>query len=219
MMIDTELVKCCVERLKSYPCEGFLLGGGNSKADLLFVGEAPGRDELTTQKPFTGKAGASLNEYLSELALTRDDIYVTSTVRSRPYKHDDKSKLKPIKQRANRTPTQKEVLAHAPLLDETIAIMKPKVIVTLGAIALKRLTGNELSLKNVHGQAFCTQLLKLPSLQANRLERIGEKHVLFPTFHPAAVFYNPSLKRVIRMDMLALKELLTFQGVYQSNMR
>lgn len=187
-MINAELIKHCQERLKPYPCEGFLLGGGNRNADLLFVGEAPGRDELTTQKPFTGKAGASLNRYLSELELTRDDIYVTSTVRSRPYKHDEKSKLKPVEQRGNRTPTQKEVLAHAPLLDETIAIIKPKVIVVLGAIALKRLTGNELSLKKVHGQAFCTQLLRLPSLEATRLERVGEKHVLFPTFHPAAIF-------------------------------
>lgn len=207
-MISKQLQELGKKRIAPYPCEGFLLGGGNEEADILFVGEAPGRDELQTHRPFTGRAGANLTGFLKEAGLNREDIYITSVVRSRPYKHDVKSSKKPIEERGNRTPTQKEIVAHAPLLDEMIKQLDPKLIVTLGAIALKRLVGPSLNLQDVHGKPFCTRLLQLPSLESSKLVRGERQQHVFPTFHPASVFYNPTLATEITNDMRQLRSVL-----------
>ncbi|WP_059103937.1 uracil-DNA glycosylase [Shouchella shacheensis] len=215
-MISSKLMVEVKKRMEPYPCEGFLLGGGDEKASVLFVGEAPGRDEVMTGKPFTGKAGQILDTYFHRLNLQRDDVYISSTVRSRPYKTDKKSAQKPIEKRGNRKPTQAEIIAHAPLLDAQIEAIAPKVIVTLGGVALHRLVGPDAKISIIHGRPFCTQIRMLKHWDDKRLSRGEQWHIVFPTFHPASVFYNPSLKQEIAGDMQQLRKLLQVEGIYES---
>lgn len=98
-------------------------GEGNRKAELLFVGEAPGRDEDLQGRPFVGRAGALLTKIIKAMNFSREEVYITNVVKCRP-PH-------------NRTPTRKEIMSCYPYLLEQIELIKPKVIVALGGVAAK----------------------------------------------------------------------------------
>ncbi len=114
-------------------------GEGNKKAEILFVGEAPGADEDRIGRPFVGNAGQFLSEMMRSIGFSRDKVYITNIVKCRPP--------------GNRDPLPSEIKACIPYLKEQIKIIKPKLIVLLGRHALEIfLPGKKIS--SAHGQAF-----------------------------------------------------------------
>jgi len=118
------LHKTSCEEEKNFVC---LWGYGNKDADIVFVGEAPGADEIVEEIPFVGSAGQLLSKYLKIVGIKRPDVWITNTVKCRPEE--------------NRKPKPMEVRACTPYLDYEIATIKPKVIAALGAVALNRVLG------------------------------------------------------------------------------
>lgn len=155
-----------------------VFGTGNPTAQLMFIGEAPGRDEDREGEPFIGRAGKLLTKIIEAMGLSRQDVYITNVVKSRPPN--------------NRTPTiqERETCKKLILLKE-IDIIKPKIICTLGAPSTQALLGDEVKISRVRGQFF---------------EWNG--HRIIPTYHPAYLLRNPSEKRTVWEDMKKImKEL------------
>lgn len=148
-----------------------VFGVGNPNARLMFVGEGPGRDEDKHGEPFIGRAGKLLTKIIEAMGFTRDDVYISNTVKCRPP--------------ANRTPLPDEskTCIDAILLHE-IAIVKPEIICTLGATATRSLLGDDIRISDVRGKF--TQL---------------EKFSVIPTYHPAYLLRNPSAKIHVWNDM------------------
>ncbi len=113
-------------------------GVGNPKADLMFIGEAPGRDEDIQGKPFVGRAGQLLTDIIKAMKLTRDDVYIANVIKCRPPE--------------NRNPEPDELDACRPWIRRQIEIIQPKVIVTLGRFALQSLTEKGYGITSVRGQ-------------------------------------------------------------------
>jgi uracil-DNA glycosylase len=99
-----------------------VIGEGSLKAKIFFIGEAPGKTEAETGKPFCGRSGKFLSEMLASIGLEREDVYITSVVKDRP--------------QDNRDPTPKEIALYGPYLDRQLEIIKPKVIVLLDTIGV-----------------------------------------------------------------------------------
>ncbi|MGG3571767.1 uracil-DNA glycosylase [Bacillus gobiensis] len=208
MDIPIELLDACKKRISPFQVEGFLLGGGSETAEIMIVGEAPGEQEIIKEIPFCGRAGVELDRFLEHAELNREEIYITSTVRSRPFRVKEKIiRGKKVIKKENRKPNKKEVIAHAPLLDYQIKKIKPYIVVALGAVAYERLTGKKEKMTEIHGQACQTPILELDSLENNQLVMGEEEYILFPTFHPASIFYNRSLLPLIYEDFEKLKQL------------
>ncbi|WP_328802609.1 uracil-DNA glycosylase [Saccharibacillus alkalitolerans] len=216
--VAEDLIKECLQRSEGYDLEGFLLGQGAIPAKIMLVGEAPGATEIVEGRPFTGQAGKVLEEYLNKLGLTRRDIYITSAVRSRPFK--DKvvagtaAGTVPRLSRSNRTPTKNEVLAHAAILDAEIEYVQPRVIVPMGNIGLHRLIGSHETISSLHGKVIEGPILRLEDPNDPRSGYVfGERsYSIFPLYHPAAVIYNRSLEQVIDRDLTALKDFLAVKN-------
>lgn len=136
-----------------------VLGTGARKAPLMFIGEAPGEKEDLAGRPFVGSAGRLLDRLLEEVGITREEIFITNIVACRPP--------------GNRTPRVKEVKAHAPWLEEQLRLVDPKVVVTLGRVAL----------------TYFIPKAKVTEVRGKRqkVERNSHKLLLLPTLHPAAV--------------------------------
>ena len=148
---------------------------------------------------------------LASIDLKREDVYITSAVRSRPYsiKHTfSKKENKEVINYPNRKPTKKEILAHAPFLDYEIKCVKPKIIVTVGTTALTRLLDDKYEISNVHGKIIeNTPILELNDKKDGYIWS-KEKYIVVPQYHPAAVFYNRKLAEVIAQDWLNVKPLI-----------
>lgn len=161
-----------------------VFGDGNPEAKLLFVGEAPGKNEDIKGLPFVGAAGKFLDEMLSSIGLKRRDIYITNIVKYRPPN--------------NRDPLPEEKLAFLPYLKKQIAIIKPKIIVTLG-----RHSGlaflPDLFISREHGQAKRIKVM---------LEHTESKLVILPLYHPAAALYNGGLRATLLEDFAVIPSLL-----------
>lgn len=112
-------------------------GVGNPNADLMFIGEAPGRDEDIKGEPFVGRAGQLLTEIIKAMKLTRDDVYIANVVKCRPPE--------------NRNPEPDELDACRPYIRRQVELIKPKVIVALGRIGLQSLTEKAYSITSVRG--------------------------------------------------------------------
>lgn len=145
-------------------------GAGNANADLMFIGEAPGRDEDLQGKPFVGRAGQLLTDIIKAMKLTRDDVYIANVIKCRPPE--------------NRNPEPDELDACRPYIRRQVAIIQPKVIVTLGRFALQSLTEKAYGITAVRGQW---------------LEYEGVK--VMPTYHPAYLLRNPAAKKDVWADM------------------
>jgi uracil-DNA glycosylase len=155
-------------------------GQGNASADLMFIGEGPGADEDMQGLAFVGAAGQLLTKMISAMGLTRDEVYICNIVKCRPPQ--------------NRTPLPEEAAACLPYLREQVALVRPKVIVLLGATAAKTLLRPDFRITREHG----------------RWEE--RKGVWFlPTYHPAALLRDESKKRDawhdLQLVMAKLKEL------------
>ena len=113
-------------------------GEGNPNADLMFIGEAPGRDEDLKGEPFVGRAGQLLTDIIKAMKLTRDDVYIANVIKCRPPE--------------NRNPEPDELEACHPYIQRQVEIIQPRVIVTLGRFALQSLTGKTYGISSARGQ-------------------------------------------------------------------
>ena len=139
------------ERSKGMRLEGINFGAGPAHPKLMIIGEAPGREEIESLIPFHGASGKELMKSLASIGLKREDVYITSAVRSRPYSVKrvfSKKENKEVVKYPNRKPTKKEILAHAPLLDFELQYAQPKIIVTVGTTALSRLLDHKYEISN-----------------------------------------------------------------------
>jgi uracil-DNA glycosylase family 4 len=113
-------------------------GVGNPSADLMFIGEAPGRDEDLQGEPFVGRAGHLLTDIIKAMKLTRNDVYIANVIKCRPPE--------------NRNPEPDELEACRPYIRRQVEIIQPKVIVTLGRFALQSLTGKDYGISSARGK-------------------------------------------------------------------
>ncbi len=172
---DCKLCKLCKGRAN------IVFGVGNPSADLMFIGEGPGADEDAQGEPFVGRAGQLLTKIIGAMGFKRGDVYIGNVVKCRPPN--------------NRNPEPDEISACMPFILKQIAVIKPKIIVTLGAIATKALLATEVPISKIRGkfldwppEAFIPPLLKG-----------GCK--LLPTYHPAFLLRNPAMKPPVWEDM------------------
>lgn len=180
--------------------EGFVPGEGAAHPQVMLVGEAPGRTEIKTGHPFVGASGKELTKLLALAGLTREEVYITSVVRSRPFSIRqvmDKMTGQMIEKRPNRTPTKREVAAFAPLFDWELTTINPEVIIPLGNTALQRLLGKTALIGDLHGQ-----ILEQPVLtMINGKYSPGNKcYIIVPMYHPAAYLYARRLEPTIKTD-------------------
>jgi uracil-DNA glycosylase family 4 len=138
----------------------------------MFIGEAPGWYEDQQGLPFVGAAGQFLNEMLEKIGLKRSDVFVTNVVKCRPP--------------GNRDPLPDEISACSSYLDEQIALIKPKVVVTLGRFSMARWFPGE-RISRIHGQA-----------------RRFNDLIVVPMYHPAAALHQGSLRAMVEADMMKL---------------
>ncbi|QOJ16058.1 MAG: uracil-DNA glycosylase [Planctomycetia bacterium] len=150
-----------------------VFGVGDSRAELVFVGEGPGADEDRTGEPFVGRAGQLLTKMIAAMTLTRERVYIANVVKCRPP--------------GNRTPTEPEMTSCAPFLFRQLAILRPKVIVTLGAPAAHTLLATTTPIGRLRGQFYDFPPPPLASLGLPGCR-------LMPTFHPAYLLRAPQEK-------------------------
>ncbi len=211
--LPNDLVELCIKRIEGFPVEGFVVGKGPRNPVLMLVGEAPGENEAIQGLPFIGRAGDELNKSLTSISLTREDVYMTSAVRSRPFLWREK-KLRngeQIFKKYNRPPTKLEILAHAPILDYELKNISPLVIVTLGNVGLQRLLGKEAKVTELHGKILTSSVLHLNSYDSQEFVWSEEMYTVIPTFHPASVFYRPSLRELLEEDWRKIGEYIEDQ--------
>jgi DNA polymerase len=163
-----------------------VIGEGSHEAKIMFIGEAPGRNEAKTGRPFCGAAGKVLDELLVSAGIARESVYVTNIVKDRPPE--------------NRDPLPEEIKVYGPFLDQQIEIIEPQIIATLGRYSTKYILekfGSVEAVKTIsqlHG--------KLLEVKAS----YGAVKIL-PLYHPAATIYNRSLIDDLKTDFQQLKDL------------
>ena len=133
-----QVVTACEKCRLSKSRTQVVYGVGNPNADLMFIGEAPGRDEDIQGQPFVGRAGQLLTDIIKAMKMTRDDVYIANVIKCRPPE--------------NRNPEQDELDACRPHIRRQIEIIQPKVIVTLGRFALQSLTEKAFAISDVRGK-------------------------------------------------------------------
>lgn len=148
-----------------------VIGEGNHNAEIMFIGEAPGRNEAMSGRPFCGKAGQVLDNLLSGINISRSDVYITNIVKDRPPN--------------NRDPLPEEIEEYAPFLDRQIKIIKPKIIVTLGRfsaqyILSKYRINNTETITKINGKVFEADGLKIITL-----------------LHPASAIYDNKKQKML----------------------
>lgn len=157
-------------------------GEGSGKSGILFIGEAPGKNEDLSGRPFIGAAGKILDQLLESIGLVRSDVFITSIEKFRPPN--------------NRVPTPKEIMACFPYLERQIDVLKPRVIVTLGRYALQRMLSWEAG-ENVAVPAMADY--------HGRIIKGKKGNVYLPLYHPASVLYQRSLFETVKKDFAVLK--------------
>ncbi len=158
-----------------------VLGSGDLDADLMFVGEAPGYHEDLQGVPFVGASGKLLGTLLGGIGLTRDDVFVANVLKCRPP--------------GNRDPLPAEIRECEPHLFRQVALIRPRVICTLGNFATKLLSGRPDGISRVHGHELSIEIGGLPVL-------------LYPLFHPAAALYTRSMLSTLEEDFARIPGLL-----------
>ena len=167
-----------------------VIGEGDHYAKIIFIGEAPGKNEALTGRPFCGAAGKILDELLQSIGIDRKEVYVTNIVKDRP----------PF----NRDPLPEEIEFYAPFLDRQIEIIRPEAIATLGRFSMdyimkkfqpkadQPLAGGE-SISALHGKTFTAKT------------SYGEVKII-PLYHPAVAIYNIHEKETLKKDFEILKK-------------
>ena len=138
------------EYIQKYSDKKLVFGEGKTDGGIMLIGEAPGGEEEKMGRPFVGKAGKNLDEFIELAGLKRDDLYITNVVKFRPTSISEKTG-----RTVNRTPSREEIEEFVPLLKKEINTYKPYLIVTLGNVPLKAVTGNNrLSIGYCHGNVM-----------------------------------------------------------------
>lgn len=177
---EQAVIKCTNCRL----CEGrtnVVPGEGNPRAEIMLIGEGPGKNEDEQGRPFVGAAGKLLDEMIASIGLRREDVYIANVVKCRPPN--------------NRDPLPDEVEACWPWLEQQIKIIKPKIIVTLGRHSLGRFLKSARISKD-HGRALRKEFLGVGKI------------VFFPSYHPAAALYNGGLRETLFKDFKKIPKVL-----------
>lgn len=188
--INDELVNFKESPLYKYRIENNyhpVVGEGSHYAKIIFIGEAPGKNEALTAKPFCGASGRILDELLRSINLKREDVYVSNIVKDRPPE--------------NRDPTPQEIELYAPFLDRQINIIQPAVIATLGRFSMKyimdkfQLFQEAGPISKLHGQIFEAK------------SSWGTVKII-PLYHPAVALYGASKKVDLLNDFKVLEKFV-----------
>jgi uracil-DNA glycosylase len=170
---DCKRCRLCQQR------NNIVFGSGNARAELVFVGEGPGRDEDIQGLPFVGRAGKLLTQMIEAMGLKREDVYICNVVKCRPPE--------------NRAPEPDEMETCSPFLYRQLAVIQPKAVVCLGAIAFQALYGAKQSVSRLRGQWL--EFRGIPMLA---------------TYHPAYLLRNPNAKGEVWED---LKKVMAHLGL------
>ncbi len=170
--------KVCVKCAELSRCRhNVVFGTGNPKAEIMFVGEGPGHDEDIQGLPFVGRSGELLTKIIAAMGFRREEVYIANVVKCRPPE--------------NRTPLPDEVANCLPYLLSQIELIQPKVIVALGATAVRALLDVQLGITKMRGHWYTFRDIPI-----------------MPTFHPAYLLRNPPAKKEVWDDMKAVLEKL-----------
>lgn len=156
-----------------------VFGEGSLNPKIYILGEAPGRNEDETGRPFVGRSGRFLRELIRNTGLVESDVYITSVVRYRPP--------------GNRTPSPSQVAKYERYVNQELSIIQPRLIVTVGNVSLRKFRKEPIG--KIHARPM-------------KVEWLGHKFILVPMFHPAAALRNPKIKQLMIIDFKKLKKLL-----------
>ena len=156
-----------------------VFGEGDPDSNIMIIGEAPGREEDEVGRPFVGRAGKLLNEFLKSINLNRDSVFIVNTIKCRPPE--------------NRDPEASEISACSDYLDQQINIIKPKVLVLLGKIAANRLLGEDMPMSELRLKKFFIDKYDIP---------------IIVFYHPAYILRSPSQKKKVWDDLQYLKGII-----------
>lgn len=192
-LIREDLGDCTRCKLHKQGRKQIVFGVGNPEADLMFVGEGPGADEDAQGEPFVGRAGQLLNNMIKAMGLRREEVYIANVVKCRPP--------------GNRTPERDECETCSPFLMRQIAVIKPKVIVALGAVAARNLLAINAPMVELRGRFYDF----LPS-GVRGVDWEGAK--LAVTYHPAFLLRDPRQKGEAWKD---LQMVMKYLGLKPAN--
>lgn len=164
-----------------------VFGEGSPEAEVVLIGEAPGKNEDLQGKPFVGASGKFLDEMLEMIGIKRHDIYITNIVKYRPPE--------------NRDPSTAEKKVFLPYLQSQLEVIQPKVVVTLGRHSMNCFLP-DLQISKVHGQPKRVKL----SLKDDSNDTLGV--VILPLFHPAAALYNPLHRQTLIDDFAVIPVII-----------
>jgi DNA polymerase len=176
-LIRADLGECTRCKLHGQGRRQIVYGVGNPQAELMFIGEAPGRDEDIQGEPFVGRAGQLLTKMIESINLRREDVYIANVIKCRPPE--------------NRSPEPDEIASCEPFLFRQLDAIRPKVVVALGAVAVKALLKSDAPISRLRGKV---------------IDFRGSK--LVPTFHPAFLLRSPDKKREAWEDLKKVRALL-----------
>jgi DNA polymerase len=163
-----------------------VFGKGSADAEILFIGEAPGRNEDLQGEPFVGAAGKNLDKLLQNVGLSLEKVYIANILKYRPPE--------------NRNPLPEEIRSHTPWLVKQIRVLKPRVICSLGNFATKFILANG----DVENMKSCPGITLVHGKVQN-IKFDGLEIKLIPLFHPAAIIYNRKLIEEWNKDMEIVK--------------
>lgn len=173
-----------------------VFGDGNPDSAIVLIGEAPGKHEVEQGRPFVGMAGRNLEEFIDILNIKREDLYITNIVKFRPFKVNPDTGRE-----ANRPPTREEVRISTDFIMRELDILAPRLVVTLGNVALKCvLNDDSASIGVLHGNPL-------------EIKLENSEFKLFPLYHPASIIYRRELKEVYLEDLRKLGEYIHKQEI------
>ena len=188
-LIREDLGDCTRCKLHKQGRKQIVFGVGNPKADLMFVGEGPGADEDAQGEPFVGRAGQLLNNMIKAMGLSREDVYIANVVKCRPP--------------GNRTPERDECDTCSPFLMRQIAVVKPKVVVALGAVAAKNLLAINAPMSELRGRFY-----DFMPAGARSSDPTWQGARLAVTYHPAFLLRDPRQKGEAWKDLQMVMKYL-----------
>ena len=196
-LIREDLGDCTRCKLHQLGRKQIVFGVGNPSAELMFVGEGPGADEDAQGEPFVGRAGQLLNNMIKAMGLGREDVYIANVVKCRPP--------------GNRTPERDECDTCSPFLMRQIAVIQPKVIVALGAVAAKNLLAINAPMAELRGRFY--DFMPAGARSSNQLWQ-GAK--LAVTYHPAFLLRDPRQKGEAWKDLQMVMRYLGLKPARQN---
>lgn len=173
-----------------------VMGHGNPSADIVFIGEAPGKSEDLQGIPFVGAAGKLLDQMLEQAEMQRSDVYITNIVKYRPPN--------------NRDPLPSEKQAFWPYLLRELVVIQPSIVATLGRHSMEYFLPN-CKISQVHGQAKRIRFRYSSDAKHHRAV------VVLPLYHPAAALYNGDLKATLFEDFATVPKLLRLINLHSNN--